>query len=107
VSCSWQWITPSSTSHCPTLNKKFATSTSDLQWVVDIYTVFFAGLQSLAQRLEGLVKASDPQRRGYDFETLVGDLFRSLHFTVVTKPGSATPRQVDLLATRGSEAYLI
>lgn len=28
----------------PTVNRKFATSTSDLQWVVDIYTVFFAGL---------------------------------------------------------------
>jgi DHA2 family multidrug resistance protein-like MFS transporter len=28
----------------PTLNRKFSTSTSDLQWVVDIYTVFFAGL---------------------------------------------------------------
>jgi len=28
----------------PTLNRRFAASTSDLQWVVDIYTVFFAGL---------------------------------------------------------------
>src|ERR1022692_2579749 len=28
----------------PTLNRKFSTSTSDLQWVVDIYSVFFAGL---------------------------------------------------------------
>src|SRR5215471_3858507 len=28
----------------PTLNRLFGTSTSDLQWVVDIYTVFFAGL---------------------------------------------------------------
>jgi MFS family permease len=28
----------------PTINSQFATSTSDLQWVVDIYTVFFAGL---------------------------------------------------------------
>jgi EmrB/QacA subfamily drug resistance transporter len=28
----------------PTLNRRFGTSTSDLQWVVDIYTVFFAGL---------------------------------------------------------------
>jgi DHA2 family multidrug resistance protein-like MFS transporter len=28
----------------PTLNRQFGTSTSDLQWVVDIYTVFFAGL---------------------------------------------------------------
>lgn len=28
----------------PTLNRQFGASTSDLQWVVDIYTVFFAGL---------------------------------------------------------------
>jgi len=28
----------------PTLDRQFATTTSDLQWVVDIYTVFFAGL---------------------------------------------------------------
>jgi DHA2 family multidrug resistance protein-like MFS transporter len=28
----------------PTLNRKFSTSTSDLQWVVDIYSIFFAGL---------------------------------------------------------------
>ena len=28
----------------PTLDSQFSTSTSDLQWVVDSYTVFFAGL---------------------------------------------------------------
>src|SRR3954454_19729552 len=28
----------------PTLNRQFGSSTSDLQWVVDVYTVFFAGL---------------------------------------------------------------
>src|SRR3954454_17162857 len=28
----------------PTLNRQFGSSTSELQWVVDVYTVFFAGL---------------------------------------------------------------
>jgi hypothetical protein len=62
---------------------------------------------SLSRRLDQLIQATNAHGRGYDFEQLVGDLFRAMHFTVVANPGSATPRQVDLLATRGGETYLI
>lgn len=56
------------------------------------------------RRLKGL---DNYQRRGYDFQDFVGSLFKQSHFSVVPSPGTAKPRQTDLLATRGDDAYLI
>jgi hypothetical protein len=52
-------------------------------------------------------KRTDAHRRGYEFQPFVGNLFRAQHFKVEEKAGISTPRQVDLLATRGEEVYLI
>lgn len=54
-----------------------------------------------------LKQIPDTQRRGYDFETFVGNLFKQRHFSVVPGPGTARPRQTDLLARRGGETYVI
>jgi hypothetical protein len=56
------------------------------------------------RRLQGLV---DAQRRGYSFQDFVGGLFKRRHFKVDSSPATARPRQTDLLATRGNDAYLI
>jgi hypothetical protein len=56
---------------------------------------------------ESLKKRTDAHRRGYDFQPFVGNLFRAQHFKVEEKAGISAPRQVDLLATRGEEVYLI
>jgi hypothetical protein len=61
----------------------------------------------LAEELGSLKRQTDAQRRGYDFQTFVGNLFRAEHFKVQTKAGVSSPRQVDLLATRESEIYLV
>jgi restriction endonuclease len=61
----------------------------------------------LAEELGLLKRQTDAQRRGYDFQTFVGNLFRAEHFKVETKAGVSSPRQVDLLATRESEIYLV
>jgi hypothetical protein len=47
------------------------------------------------------------QRRGYEFQDFVGSLFKERHFRVTPNPGTARPRQTDLLATRGGDIYLI
>ena len=57
--------------------------------------------------LERLKRQGDAHKRGYEFEVLVGDLFRQAHFRVVSGARAATPRQVDLMATLGDERYLI
>jgi hypothetical protein len=54
-----------------------------------------------------LKELKDYRRRGYDFEEFAASLFRRRHFRVVLSPGTARPRQTDLLATRGGDAYLI
>jgi len=56
---------------------------------------------------ESLTLRTDAHRRGYDFQPFVGNLFRAQHFKVDEKAGISAPRQVDLLATRGEEVYLI
>ena len=61
----------------------------------------------LVRELRRLKQAPDSQRRGYDFENFVGSLFRQCHFSVIPGPGTARPRQTDLLARRGGETYLI
>lgn len=59
------------------------------------------------RELRRLKEMRDYQRRGYDFQDFVGSLFKYRHFNVVPSPGTAKPRQTDLLATRGDDAYLI
>jgi Restriction endonuclease len=62
---------------------------------------------NLASDFEQLQQLPDSQDRGYRFQEFVAALFQREHFTVERNPGSAKPRQVDLLALRGSEAYVI
>ena len=59
------------------------------------------------RELRRLKELHSYQRRGYDFEEFVGDLFRRWHFKVIRNPGTARPRQTDLLAARGNDSYLI
>lgn len=54
-----------------------------------------------------LKELDNSQRRGYEFQDFVGSLFKLRHFMVASSPGTARPRQTDLLATRGGDAYLI
>lgn len=61
----------------------------------------------VVRELRRLKQMPRSQRRGYDFENFVGTLFRQRHFSVVPGPGTAKPRQTDLLARRGGETYLI
>jgi len=56
------------------------------------------------ERLKGL---ADVKRRGYGFESLVGSFFREAHFTVILNAGAAGSRQVDLMATRYDQTYLV
>lgn len=50
---------------------------------------------------------TDKQQRGYEFQRFVGDLFRIEHFRVEPNAGTARPRQVDLLAKRGPNTFLV
>jgi hypothetical protein len=55
------------------------------------------------RELSRLKALQNRQRRGYDFQDFVGSLFKYRHFNVAPSPGTARPRQTDLLATRGSD----
>src|SRR6266513_1469781 len=61
----------------------------------------------LVEEFESMKVANNPHRRGQDLQTLVARLFQAAHFKVVPNSGVARPRQTDLLATPGSDAYLI
>ena len=61
----------------------------------------------LHKELERLKALDDPKVRGYQFEPFVGSLFAAAHFEVTPSPGAGGSRQVDLIATRGDDAYLI
>ncbi|MEV6621273.1 restriction endonuclease [Amycolatopsis sp. NPDC051106] len=61
----------------------------------------------LEARLEALEKLDDPAKRGRDLERLAAEMFRHHHFDVSRSPGTARPRQTDVLATRDGETYLI
>jgi len=61
----------------------------------------------LLREYERLRDSVRPQRRGYEFQALVGQILGRAHFKVETKPRAATPRQVDLFASRGDTVYLI
>lgn len=63
--------------------------------------------RSLLQEYERLRDHPNPQQRGYDFERLVASILGRNHFEVELNPGAARPRQVDLIATRGDDIYLI
>lgn len=57
--------------------------------------------------LEWLKLLEDPHKRGLEFQRLVESLFAREHFTVKSSPGLAPDRQIDLIATRHDESYLI
>lgn len=62
---------------------------------------------ALPREFEALKQQTDAHRRGYDFQPFVGRILQAQHFRVEKKSRAATPRQVDLFATRGDEVYLI
>lgn len=57
--------------------------------------------------LERLTQVTDDSKRGLEFETFIGSLFKHEHFQVTHNAGTAAPRQVDLLATRGADTFLV
>jgi len=57
--------------------------------------------------LDSIERIADPQIRGFAFQDFVSDLFASAGFDVTPNAGAARPRQTDLVARRGDEAYLI
>jgi hypothetical protein len=59
------------------------------------------------RELRRLEKLDNYQKRGYEFQDFVGSLFKLRHFQVTSSPGTAKPRQTDLLATRGADSYII
>ena len=59
------------------------------------------------RELRRLERLDSPQKRGYEFQDFVGSLFKLRHFQVTSSPGTARPRQTDLLVTRGADTYLI
>jgi hypothetical protein len=62
---------------------------------------------SLTDRLEQLKGVEDPRRRGDEYEPFVASVFRRSHFTVTQSPGLAPDTQIDMIATRHDESYLI
>ncbi len=61
----------------------------------------------LDEQLKALDEDTDARGRGVRFETVIADLFRRNRFEVRLNPGTALPRQTDLLAVRGTDRYLI
>lgn len=61
----------------------------------------------LLRRYRELASVATPSERGRGLETLVADLFRAAHFHVTLDPGTARPRQTDLVATLGHDSYLV
>ncbi len=54
-----------------------------------------------------IARSKDRHARGIEFENLLARLFRASGFRVHRNPGAPRPRQTDLLASRGSESFLI
>jgi hypothetical protein len=63
--------------------------------------------RSLGDRLEQLKAVGNPKARGDEFEPFVASVFRRSHFTVTQSPGLAPETQIDMIATRHDESYLI
>lgn len=62
---------------------------------------------SLRSRLDDIEQLGSAVRRGREVEHFVADLFRQLHFEARINPGTASPRQTDVLASKAGEVYLI
>ncbi len=63
--------------------------------------------RALLGEFEAARSLPNAARRGYALERLVAGLFRLHHFQTILGARAAKPRQVDLLATRGAESYLV
>lgn len=61
----------------------------------------------LIQSFHALAGSDDVKRRGRELEQLVQRLFQQAHFKVARDPAAAKPRQTDLVATYGTDTYLI
>ena len=61
----------------------------------------------LGEEFERTERDRNPQARGARFEVIVQRIFEQCRFRVVRNPRAASPRQTDLIATRGDEQYLI
>lgn len=58
-------------------------------------------------RLRDAEHLGNAVKRGHELEQLIGDVFRALHFDVKLNPGTARPRQTDVLASKPGEVYLV
>lgn len=56
---------------------------------------------------ERIREEPNAQKRGYDLQGLVGRILGNFHFTVEPKAHAASPRQIDLFASRADSVYLI
>jgi hypothetical protein len=61
----------------------------------------------LVEALRELETFVDPRRRGVELEQLVRRLFQAADFQVAFDAAAAAPRQTDLVATYGNDAYLV
>lgn len=61
----------------------------------------------ISQQLELVDTEANQQRRARLAEELIATLFRRAHFTVELNAGAGRPRQTDLVATNGTETYLV
>src|SRR5436305_942512 len=62
---------------------------------------------ALSDRLDAISQIPRANVRGAQLERLVADVFGQHHYGVVLNPGTARPRQTDVLATKATETYLI
>jgi hypothetical protein len=83
------------------INSESDESADEQEWDPDYHHDPFV------RQLRRLKELQNHQKRGYEFQDFVGSLFKYRHFNVMLSPGTAKPRQTDLLAQRGSDSYLI
>jgi len=62
---------------------------------------------NLGPHLEEARLISDPARRGRELERVTAQVFRREHFRVQLNPGTARPRQTDLIAIRSTDICLV
>ncbi|MEV4536257.1 restriction endonuclease [Asanoa sp. NPDC049518] len=63
--------------------------------------------EDLREQFERLEEMQNSAERGREFENFVWALFIASHFEVIKDPGTASPRQTDLLALQSGDVYLI
>jgi hypothetical protein len=69
--------------------------------------VTFGSEWNLGAELDALEADPDAHGRGRRFERVIARLFSEDRFEVKLNPGTAQPRQTDVIAVRGNERYII